>query len=95
MVEDSGKTVLGRDTNGREIEVELKVGALVTVNVGTDRYASEVVAVSRSGRVVDLKDFGRFSRRKNGRWAPVGHKGHNSGYSLLFGQATDYRDPHF
>lgn len=94
IVDSAGIIVTGHDGHGNRMEVELKKGTPCTVGVGSDRYADEVVGVSPSGRHVELKKNGVWSKRKNGRYYPVG-SGPRSGYGVSFGHAEDYRDPSF
>jgi len=91
----AGIFVVGRDWFGNDLpNLELRNGTPCTVMIGSDRYADKVSKITRSGRHILLEQNGIWSRRKDGRYRPVGGHG-NSGYRIVFGFADDYRDPSF
>jgi hypothetical protein len=80
----------------RRLQAEAKasgpqVGMPATFSIGSDSYATEVTAVSPSGKTVTTKDHGDFTLRKGGRYLCKGQK-----YGGLYlGYAVEHLDPSF
>lgn len=95
IVDSAGIMMEVVDNNMMRKTVEVKKGLPCTIGVGSDRYAHSVEGVSKNGKRIMTSDGMVWSKRKNGRFVPVGSKIYGSGYGLRLGIAEDYRDPSF